>query len=74
MVIAHKAASDFVSKSPKTQAHRHLLHVALQFFRPTLPSPVKTVLEVRIANIARASTTLHVTLVQSKPCLAGYIT
>lgn len=75
IAFAHRAASDFMSKSPKTEIHPHLLQVAIQFFRPTLPIPSKAVLTIRIANLAKASTTLHVELIQNnKACIAGYIT
>ena len=74
IAFAHRAASDVVSKSPKTKIHPHLLHVAIQFFRPTLPTPSEAVLTVRIVNVAKASTTLHVGLLQNdKACLTGYI-
>ena len=71
----HKAASDFVSKSSQSQAHLHLLHISLQFFRPTFPTPNTAFLIFRFANVAKAQTTLHVELTQKdKTCGAGYIT
>ena len=74
MAFAHKAASDFTSKSSRSQTHLHLLHIAFHFFRPTLPTPNKATLLIRFANLAKAQTTLHVKLTQKdKICAAGYI-
>ena len=39
MAFVHKAALDFVSKTPRTKPHRHVLHMTTNFFRPTLPTP-----------------------------------
>ena len=74
MAFAHKAASDFVSRSTRTAAHPHLLQTAFHFFRPTFPLK-KAVLNIRVANSVKATTTLHVDLQQEgRTSLAGYIT
>ena len=76
LVVAfiHRAAAGFVSKSPKLATCPRLLHVALQFFRPTLASPREAVLTLRVANVAKISVALHVELIQDvKTCVAGYI-
>lgn len=73
--IAHNAAADFLSKSIATNAHRDVLCAYTQFFRPTLPSPKLATLKFRIASSSKASTVLHLEVIQNdKLCLAGYIT
>ncbi|KAH8648134.1 thioesterase-like superfamily-domain-containing protein [Tricladium varicosporioides] len=73
--IIHKAAADFLSKPAMTNTHRDVLCVYTQFFRPTLPSPKQATLKFRVANSSKASTALHLEVIQNdKLCLAGYIT
>ncbi|KUJ13166.1 uncharacterized protein LY89DRAFT_621945 [Mollisia scopiformis] len=73
--IAHKAASDFLSKSVPNNVHRDVLSAYTQFFRATLPSPKQATLKFRIASFSKAFTALHLEVIQNdKLCIAGYVT
>ena len=71
---AHKAASQFVTSSDRLKAYPHVLYASAHFFRPTLPQPVESTLEIKIKNWAKGSLTLHFELSQNeKACVSGYL-
>ena len=75
MSFIHRAASHFVSTDSRCNDHSHVLHFAVQFFRPTLPTPKRAELFISIINSAKELTTLHVKVEQGgKQCLAGHLT
>jgi hypothetical protein len=75
MSVIHKAASIFPGKSSQSHPHHHLLHISLNFFRPTLPDPEQAILSIQATNLARTASTLHVEVKQNnKLCAAGYVT
>lgn len=69
-----KAAEDFVSRSSRTSQFTNVIDMSTQFYRPTLSSPKKTTVELKISNITKVGVTLHLEVKQKGVCITGYAT